>query len=77
MDRGSEQAQQQEKPQKEPAPAPAKRVRLRVIPVDLTYICVDRGPEEVVFEGNIDAPQTFRGPTWSGSTSGSGPRSCA
>src|SRR5688572_23968969 len=56
VDRGPDQAERQEKPQKEPAPARAKRVELRVIPVDLTYICVDRGPEEVIFEGNIDAP---------------------
>jgi hypothetical protein len=63
VDRGSDQAeQQQEKPQKEPAPAAPKRVELRVVPVDLTYICVDRGPEEVVFEGTIDAPRTFRDP---------------
>ena len=64
VDRGSDQAQQQEKPTEaaRPAPAPATRVRLRVIPVDLTYICVDRGPDEVVFEGNIDGPRTFRDP---------------
>jgi hypothetical protein len=65
VDRGGAdraQQQQQEKAQKEPAPAPVKRVQLRVIPVDLTYICVDRGPEEVLFEGTIDGPRTFRDP---------------
>ena len=35
--------QQPPEPKKEPTPAPAKRVELRVIPVDLTYVCVDRG----------------------------------
>ena len=62
VDSGSDDAQQQETPPKEPEPAPVQRVRLRVVPADLTYICVDRGPEEVIFEGNIDAPQTFRDP---------------
>jgi len=61
-DRGSEQAQQQEKPAKEPAPAAPERVELRVIPVDLTYVCVDRGQAEVVFEGTIDGPRTFKDP---------------
>jgi hypothetical protein len=61
VDRGSQETQQPE-PKKEPAPAPPKRVELRVIPVDLTYICVDRGPEEVVFEGTIDGPRTFKDP---------------
>jgi hypothetical protein len=37
-------------------------VELRVIPVDLTYVCVDRGPDEVVFEGTIDGPRTFKDP---------------
>jgi cytoskeletal protein RodZ len=62
VDRGSQKSRQPPEPKKEPAPASAKRVELRVIPSDLTYICVDRGPEEVVFEGTIDTPQTFKGP---------------
>jgi hypothetical protein len=62
VDRGSQNAQRQPEPKKEPAPAPAKRVELRVIPADLTYICVDRGPEEVVFEGTIDGARTFKDP---------------
>jgi hypothetical protein len=62
VDRGPQQTQEQEKPDKEPAPAAPKRVTLKVIPVDLTYVCVDRGPDEVVFEGTIDGPRTFKDP---------------
>ena len=62
VDRGSEKSEPQPEPKKEPAATPAKRVELRVIPTDLTYVCVDRGPEEVVFEGTIDTPQTFKAP---------------
>ena len=45
-----------------PNPAPARRVELRVIPALPTYVCIDRGPEQVVFEGTLDGPQTFRAP---------------
>ncbi len=45
-----------------PAPAPAERVELRVIPALPTYVCVDRGPDQIVFEGIVDAPRTFRAP---------------
>jgi cytoskeletal protein RodZ len=49
------------RPRAEPQPRPT-RVALRVAPIEPTYVCVDRGPEtDVVFEGTIDAPQTFRG----------------
>ena len=53
-----------EKPDREkrkPAPTP-QRVELRVVPADATYVCVDRGPEEIVFEGTLDAPRSFRAP---------------
>jgi cytoskeleton protein RodZ len=56
-------AQRESAPRREQAaPAPAERVELRVIPALPTYVCVDRGPEEVVFEGTIASPQTFRAP---------------
>ena len=45
-----------------PAPATPRRVALRVIPAVPTYVCVDRGPEQVVFEGTLASPQTFRAP---------------
>ncbi len=43
-----------------PAPAPPERVELRVIPALPTYVCIDRGPDRIVFEGIVDAPRTFR-----------------
>jgi hypothetical protein len=55
-------AKEQPEPEKPAAPAPAQSVRMRVIPAVPTYVCVDRGPEEVVFEGTLDAPRTFRAP---------------
>jgi transcriptional regulator with XRE-family HTH domain len=51
-----------EKPQRKTSPAPARRVELRVIPAVPTYVCVDRGPDEVVFEGTLSSAQTFRAP---------------
>lgn len=59
VDTGPDKTQPQER--KPAAPQPAERVELRVTPAFPTYICVDRGPEEVVFEGTIDSPRTFRG----------------
>ena len=60
VDRGPEKTQPE---QTTPAaPAPPKRVEMRVIPALPTYVCVDRGPEEIVFEGTLDSPQTFRAP---------------
>jgi hypothetical protein len=56
-------ARQDDKPRRRPAaPGPAKRVELRVVPSIPTYVCVDRGPDEVVFEGTLDGPRTFRAP---------------
>ena len=60
VDRGPDRAEPEPK---EPAtPAPPQRVEMRVIPGVPTYVCVDRGPDEVVFEGILDEPQTFRAP---------------
>ena len=55
---------------------PPQRVEMRVIPAVPTYVCVDRGPEQVVFEGTLDAPQTFRARGPCASTWASAPRSC-
>jgi cytoskeleton protein RodZ len=49
-------------------PSQAKRpaaasigVRARIAPTEPTYVCVDTGPgTEVVFEGTLSAPRTFR-----------------
>ena len=63
VDRGdrTETTARKQKEQKPAAPAP-RRVELRVIPAVPTYVCIDRGPDQVVFEGTLDAPQTFRAP---------------
>ncbi len=58
VDRGPE--REQREPKKPAAPAPPERVEMRVIPAVPTYVCVDRGPDEIVFEGTLDGPQTFR-----------------
>jgi len=48
-------------PADDPAPTPAaRRVVMRVVPAEPTYVCVDRGPDRVVFEGTLGAPRTFR-----------------
>jgi helix-turn-helix protein len=45
-----------------PKPPPPKSVRLRVVPTGDTYVCVDRGEgTDVVFEGILSEPRTFRG----------------
>jgi hypothetical protein len=31
-------------------------------PATPTYVCVDRGADQVVFEGTLDSARTFRGP---------------
>jgi cytoskeleton protein RodZ len=55
-------AKTQPTPSEPAAPATPERVVLRVIPAFPTYVCIDRGPEEVVFEGTIDSPETYRAP---------------
>jgi len=60
VDRGPDRTQREERTPA--APAPPRRVEMRVIPAVPTYVCIDRGPEEVVFEGTLDEAQTFRAP---------------
>jgi cytoskeleton protein RodZ len=49
------------RPRRRPAPT---AVALRVAPTVPTYVCLDRGPgTDVVFEGILQQPQTFRGET--------------
>jgi cytoskeleton protein RodZ len=53
---------QRQQPRREREPPPPRRVRLRITPITPTYVCIDRGAgTPVVFEGILDAPQTFRG----------------
>lgn len=40
--------------------APAKRVQVQIVPADDTYVCVDRGADDVVFEGILSSPRTFK-----------------
>jgi cytoskeleton protein RodZ len=48
--------------QQQPKPMPAG-VNVRIAPVEPTYACVDTGAgTEVVYEGTLDAPRTFRNP---------------
>jgi cytoskeleton protein RodZ len=61
VDRGPAKAKRDKPKRQAPAPAP-KRVVMRVIPAVPTYVCIDRGAEEVVFEGTLDSTQTFRAP---------------
>ena len=45
-----------------PRPRPAARgISLQIIPVEETYVCIDDGRGNTVFEGVLTAPQTFRG----------------
>ena len=67
-DEGPEVAQPQptetarQKPRRERKPAPPRRVVLRIAPITPTYVCIDRGAgTPIVFEGILDAPQSFRG----------------
>jgi len=55
-------AKTQPAPSKPATPATPERVELKVIPAFPTYVCVDRGPEQIVFEGTIDSPETYRAP---------------
>ncbi len=56
--------QSQAKPKrrkKRPAPSPASGVRVRVVPTVPTYVCLDTGEgTDVVFEGTLEGPRTFR-----------------
>ena len=63
VDRGPATTSERERPQepKRPAPAPPKRVKVRIVPADATYVCIDRGEGEVIFEGTLDAPRKFTG----------------
>jgi cytoskeleton protein RodZ len=50
-----------QKPKQE-APATPKTVTLRVVPANEVYVCLDSGEgSDIVFEGILDAPRTFRG----------------
>jgi helix-turn-helix protein len=52
-----------ERRRRRPAPA-ATAVALRVAPTVPTYVCLDNGPgTDVVFEGILQEPQTFKGKT--------------
>ena len=64
IDRGTRTETQQRRPAKprDPKPAPPRRVVMRVIPAVPTYVCIDRGPDDPVFEGTLAEAQTFRGP---------------
>jgi cytoskeleton protein RodZ len=47
-----------------PAPAPARTpraVKLKIVPVELTYLCLDDGAGTKLFEGTVTSPQSFRG----------------
>ena len=61
VDRGPAKANPDKPKRRQPAPAP-KRVVMRVTPADATYVCIDRGPEQPVFEGTLDAARTFQAP---------------
>lgn len=51
---------EEEKPEKKPDP---KKVELAVSPDGPTYICVDDGAGNIVFQETIDKPKTFTGKT--------------
>jgi cytoskeletal protein RodZ len=49
------------KKKEQPPPAPTS-VKLRITPSEATYVCVDKGSgTDVVFQGTVEDPQTFRG----------------
>ena len=67
-DGGDEAAQTETEPRRparqrtEPQPAPPRRVNLRIAPSVETYACVDTGQgTDVVYEGILSEPRTFRG----------------
>src|SRR2546423_793538 len=43
------------------APPRPRSLKLKVIPTELTYVCVDDGKGNKLFEGTITASQSFRG----------------
>ena len=46
-----------------PAPPPPSGVTVRIAPAEPTYACLDAGEgTEVVFEGTLDGPRTFKHP---------------
>jgi len=50
-------------PRRRPRPAPVAGVAMRVAPEFPTYACVDTGEgTDVIFEGTLEEPQTFRDP---------------
>ena len=60
VDTGPAKTTPDKRPPRKPAPATApKRVEVRVIPAEETYVCVDKGEGQVVFEGALAAPRTF------------------
>src|SRR5688500_401960 len=60
VDRGNRTETQQEPKAKprEKAKAPPRRVVMRVVPAIPTYVCIDRGADDVVFEGTLAEAQT-------------------
>jgi transcriptional regulator with XRE-family HTH domain len=51
------------KPRKQAPKAAPTGVNVRIAPREATYACVDTGPgTDVVYEGTLDAPRTFRDP---------------
>ena len=64
VDRRPARTQAEKRPERDrrPKPPAPRRVEMRVVPALPTYVCVDRGPDQPVFEGTLDAPRTFRAP---------------
>jgi cytoskeleton protein RodZ len=62
--RADKETQPKKKKGKKEKPTPPKitEVRLRAVPVEATYMCVDRGPgESPIYVGTTIDPQTFKG----------------
>ena len=61
---GGTPAPAEEPARREPRPrrrAVARSVSVRIAPVDSTYLCVEDGAGDVVYEGTLAAARTFRG----------------
>jgi cytoskeletal protein RodZ len=55
-----EKARKRERQATTPAPAPTpKTVRLKIVPAEATYLCLDDGRGNQVFEGTIATPKSF------------------